>query len=424
MSYTIVISIVVVCLTIYGLIKRYETRMVLIASGLLMAILSLDPMMAFQQFDKSMTNSSLIIAICSAMGFAGVVSLTKCDVHLVALLIKPLRSMGIFLLPAGMAITSFCSVAIPSASGLCAAIGPTLIPILVRSGFHPAIAGGSMVASVFAAFYNPGVSHDVFVAKLANMEVMDLIALMSTKVLVVVIAFMVLMTISCVIFGDYKKPEKGQAGGTESGIQAATNLPEKIKLAYAIAPLVPISLLLACTIYFNIKISVATAMLIGAIYALAITRTNPAEATKKFFEGMGSGYASILGIIIAAGVFAAGLRAAGVIDLLVEFLQNSNEWAKIGGSVGPFIMGVLTGSGDAAAFAFNEAVTPHAESFGMSIPDLGMLAAITGGVGRTCSPLAGGVILAAGLAGVNPMEIAKRNAPACLAMMVIVYFLF
>ena len=153
MSYTIVVSLVVVCVTVWALIKRYETRMVLIAAGLLMAIVSLDPMMAFQQFDKSMTNANLIIAICSAMGFAGVISLTKCDVQLVALLLKPLRSMGIFLLPASMCVAGFCSVAIPSTAGLCAAVGPTLIPILVRAGFKPAIAAAGLVASVLVGQY-------------------------------------------------------------------------------------------------------------------------------------------------------------------------------------------------------------------------------------------------------------------------------
>ena len=411
MSYTLIVSLVVVCVTVWALIKRYETRMVLIAAGLVMAFASLEPMMAFQQFDKSMTNANLIIAICSAMGFAGVISLTKCDVQLVALLLKPLRSMGIFLLPASMCVAGFCSVAIPSTAGLCAAVGPTLIPILVRAGFKPAIAAAGLVASVFPAFFNPGVSHDVFVAKLANMEVMDLIGAVSMQVLVVVATLIVATTVICIVYKDYTRPDKN---GTPAEQKMASNLPEKINLAYAIAPLVPIALLLVCTLYFNFKISVATAMLVGAIYALAVTRTSPAECTTKFFDGMGAGYTKILGIIIAAGVFAAGLRAAGVIDLLVEFLQNSNEWAKIGGAFGPFIMGVMTGSGDAAAFAFNEAVTPHAESFGMEIHNLGMLAAFTGGLGRTASPLAGGVILVAGLAGVNPMDIVKRSAPVAV----------
>ena len=421
MSYTIIVSLVIVCVTVWALIKRYETRMVLIAAGLVMAIISLDPMMAFQQFDKSMTNANLIIAICSAMGFAGVISLTKCDVQLVALLLKPLRSMGIFLLPASMCVAGFCSVAIPSTAGLCAAVGPTLIPILVRAGFKPAIAAAGLVASVFPAFFNPGVSHDVFVAKLANMEVMDLIATVSTQTLIIVASLIIATTVICVIYKDYTRPDKN---GTPAEQQMASNLPEKINLAYAIAPLVPIGLLLVCTLYFNFKISVATAMLVGAIYALAVTRTSPAECTTKFFDGMGQGYTKILGIIIAAGVFAAGLRAAGVIDLLVEFLQNSNEWAKIGGSIGPFIMGVMTGSGDAATFAFNEAVTPHAETFGMQIHNLGMLAAFTGGLGRTASPLAGGVILVAGLAGVSPMDIVKRSAPVAIVGLIVTYIVF
>lgn len=46
--------------------------------------------------------------------------------------------------------------------------------------------------------------------------------------------------------------------------------------------------------------SVATAMLIGFIYVIFVTRSNPAELVKKFFDGMGSGYGSIIGLIIAA----------------------------------------------------------------------------------------------------------------------------
>ena len=37
-------------------------------------------------------------------------------------------------------------------------------------------------------------------------------------------------------------------------------------------------------------------MLIGTFYALVVTRSNPEEVTKKFFAGMGNGYAKILGI--------------------------------------------------------------------------------------------------------------------------------
>ena len=71
-------------------------------------------------------------------------------------------------------------------------------------------------------------------------------------------------------------------------------------------------------------------------------------------------------------------------------------------------MGVITGSGDAAAFAFNEAVTPHAQEFGMEIPTLGMMAALSGALGRTMSPISGVAIVICGLASINPIDLTKR----------------
>ena len=70
MTWTVWAAIVIVILTVAALIKRYETRLVLLASGFLMTWLSLDPMQGLNAFAKSMTNSGLIMAICSAMGFA------------------------------------------------------------------------------------------------------------------------------------------------------------------------------------------------------------------------------------------------------------------------------------------------------------------------------------------------------------------
>lgn len=421
MSLNIGFALLTVLVTIYALIKRYETRFVLLAAGFTMAIFSLKPMIAFQQFDASMTKSSLIIAICSAMGFAATISLTKCDVHLVALLTRPLRKLGVFLLPACMVVTSFCAVAIPSTAGLCAAVGPSLIPILIRAGFKPAIAAAAIVCSTTPALFNPGVAHNVFVAKLADMEVMAFITKFFMPLAGFSIAIIVGLTVICFLYRDYKKPVN--TGTKVVQEKEVSNLPAKVNLFYAIAPLVPVAILLYVSLYTTMKMSVATAMLIGTAYALVITRSNPAEVTKKFFDGMGKGYGNILGIIIAAGVFAAGLKAAGVVDMLVEALTSANHLARIGGAFGPYLMGVLTGSGDAAAFAFNEAVTPNAAKFGLQIADLGWLAVICGSFGRLSSPLAGGVILVAGMAGVNPMEIVKRSAPVMLCVLFAAYFL-
>ena len=221
--------------------------------------------------------------------------------------------------------------------------------------------------------------------------------------------------LTCWLMKDYQKQSDQKANNND--------LIGKPKLSYAITPLLPITILVVSAIWFpEMKLSVASAMIIGATYAFLITRKNPAEAVTEFFKGMGRGYASILGIIIAAGVFAAGLRAGGLIDTFVNYLTNSNEVASLGATIGPYLMGVITGSGDAAAFAFNEAVTPHAESFGLSIPGLGYLAMMSAALGRLSSPLAGGTILLAGIACTSPMEVVKRTVPTGLVVLVVLYF--
>ena len=55
---------------VFGLVKRLETRMLLIVAGFILCCASGAPMKAFGAFVKGMTNITLVPAICSAMGFA------------------------------------------------------------------------------------------------------------------------------------------------------------------------------------------------------------------------------------------------------------------------------------------------------------------------------------------------------------------
>ena len=116
MTLTAWIAIAVILVTVYCLIKRYETRLVLFTAGLFLCCIAMKPMAALDQFAKSMANASLIMAICSSMGFAYVVTTTGCDKNLVKFLAAPLNKLGILLIPATTIITSFINVAIPSAS--------------------------------------------------------------------------------------------------------------------------------------------------------------------------------------------------------------------------------------------------------------------------------------------------------------------
>lgn len=82
-------AVAVIVLTIYALVKRIETRMVLFLAGLVMCLIAGSPVAPFKAFIKGMTNPTLVPAICSAMGFAAVVTASKCDLHLVKALATP-----------------------------------------------------------------------------------------------------------------------------------------------------------------------------------------------------------------------------------------------------------------------------------------------------------------------------------------------
>lgn len=104
MTWTIWMAGFIVLLTIAALLKRIETRLVLFVAGLVMALFALSPQTALGAFVANMTNKSLITAICSSMGFAAVIAITRCDVHFVGLMVKPLGRLGIFLLPSACSL--------------------------------------------------------------------------------------------------------------------------------------------------------------------------------------------------------------------------------------------------------------------------------------------------------------------------------
>lgn len=414
MTITTWFAVVVVGVMIWALIARHETRFVLITAGLALTLLVMKPMVALDAFAKAMTSPGLVEAICSAMGFAFVLTYTRCDEHLVTLLAKPLARMGLLMIPLGAALTAFINTAIPSAAGCAAAVGSTMIPLMMRTGIRPAGAAATVLVGTYGSMLSPGLSHNAFVAKLAKMDIMSLIQLHAPYSLMVIGIGVVGVTIVTFALGDHR----GGAADAAAAEKKADAIVQP-NILYAIVPFVPLTLLiLGNTAVPVLKMGVAQAMVIGAIVALLVTRASPSKLTTEFFGGMGKGYGDIIGIIIAAGVFAAGLKAAGLIDVLIDGLKHSNEFARWGGSLGPFLMAVFSGSGDAAALAFNEAVTPHAAQFGMKIPQLGMLSAISGGLGRTMSPIAGVVIVVSGLAMVSPLEVVKRTAPAMIVAVI------
>ncbi|MFO7274124.1 MAG: C4-dicarboxylate transporter DcuC [Bacillota bacterium] len=411
------VGVLIVLLTIYAILKRYETRMVLFAAGLLMAILSLQPMEAFNQFQKSMTNAGLISAICSVMGFAYVMKLTRCDQHLVHAVANTVARARAILIPATTIATFLINIALPSAAGCSAAVGAVLIPILMASGVHPAVAAAAVLAGTFGSVLSPGSAHINMVAEMSGASVVETIATVTPATIVAGLIGAVILTILAFL----RREDRGNR--SEVLAEAGVLRPHPL---YALVPIVPLALLVLGATVPAMKgwgLTVPACMIIGSILALVVTRTSPAELTRSFFDGMGKAYGDVIGIIIAAGVFAAGLSQVGLIDLLLDAATGAKGAIGAAGTWGPMLVAVLSGSGDAATIAFNEAVTPHAASFGLTIPKLGTLASLAGALGRSMSPVAGAAIIVSGIAGVSPMEVAKRNAPGMILASIVAFLM-
>ena len=427
------------------LIMKKDTKTVLIGVGLVLCVLCLKPLDGLGAFTSYMTKAGLIKAICASMGFAFVMKFTGCDRALVNLLTRPLGNIGFLLIPIVVALTYFINIAIPSAAGCSAAVGATLIPVMMAAGVKPEMAGAAVFAGTFGGVLSPGSAHNVFVADMVKAHnpsytVQDVIGVQFSSAVTALIVVLIVISITAIVCKDYTKgvnylaQKEGGVNSVASNSADGSNLdsqPQKINVLYALMPLVPLVILVIGGTSLNqvsflkwTKMGVAEAMLLGAILTIAVTLTDPQKITKEFFKGMGSAYAEIIGIIIAAGVFVAGLSACGAIDFVIEWLKGEQGYVKFGGTFVPFFMGIVTGSGDAASMAFNTAVTVHADALGFEQDKLGMAVAISGALGRSASPIAGACIVCAGLAMVSPIQIAKRTALGMfLSVCVIAFFI-
>ena len=401
-------GIVIVIVTFYAIVKQYETRLVLMVSGILMAAIGGAVMPAVNAFSKGLIDPSLTPIICLTMGFSFVLDYTGCSGNLVSLITNWLRKLTFILVPATVILVWFMNIALLSAAGLAAAVGTILIPTLIRSGVHPAMAASAVLLGTWGSSVSPGSPFIVQVGALANMDVMMLIMQTFPKLLMCTITASILLTVI-----SYVRKENSVGSPL-----AATELSEKEKInyLYAVIPLIPIVLLIVSSpvVGWLPPISIANAMLIGAAVCLLVTRPNLKEFAARYFKGAGAGFSDIVCLVAAAAVFIQGMNGIGLTDALIAGMRDSASIAKISAVFGPFILAAISGSGNAAVLAFNGTVTPHAASFGLNIGDMGAAVQAAGMLGRCMSPVAGVTIICAKLAGVSPMDLAKRTAIPCV----------
>ena len=420
------IGAIIVLVTFAAIIKKYETRLCLMVGGFAMAIIAGKTMFAGKAFVAAMTNP-LLTTICSIMGFAFCMKMTKCDEHMVKALTGGLKRFPLLLIPGAVVVTWIINIPLTSAAGCSAAVGAILIPALINSGVRPEMAASAVFAGTWGSVISPGNAHNVFVsematkAKLPNSSVMDVISTHFTAS----IAAVAVVVIGVTLVSIFLKENKGYFNDEMKEIEDANF---KINFLYAIMPVLPLVFLILASKQVGVLPAdfgnIPLVMLLGAAIATVVTRTNPQNIVKNFWLGAGEAYGGVMGLIICASVFTAGMTAIGLTGELINFMKTSQSIAKIAGAFGSYAIAIVAGSGDAATLAFNGSITPHAAEFGLGMVQLGSISNVAGALGRSCSPVAAGAIVCASIAGVSPMEISKRNIlPMFLAVCATIFLL-
>lgn len=437
------IGLAIVVVTFYLIYKNYEARLVLALSGLVMAFIGQVVVgtnggvsAAVDAFVKQLVNGGLVPTIVTVMGFGYVMTFTKCSDHLVNLLVKPLARVPVIVIPGAVIITWLLNIVLPSAAGIAAAVGVLLIPALIALKVRPVMAAAAVFIGTWGSVVSPGLMFNPQIADIAfkakEIPAPDAMIVIMQEALPCAIGALVAaicLTIICIVLKEgvgSTKIVKELPDGEE--IQKNFNV-NPIK---AIIPIIPLALLVLASKQVGVlptkAFSVPVCMLIGTAIGLIValfSKQKIGEASKKFCRGAGDGFCDVVILIAAAAMFASGMKAIGLTGALVDAMKGSQSVAMFAAAAGPFVMAAISGSGNAAALAFNQAITPNAADFGLTIVQLGAVAQIAAGLGRSMSPVAGGVIILAGIAGVNPMEVVKRTAiPAIVALIVVTLLMF
>lgn len=426
----LIIAALVIAGTIYLMVRRVDVRLVLLASGLVLALLAGAPLIIADTFTRGMV-TSMVAPICAAMGFAALMHATGCDRHLVHLLLAPVKRAPWLVTPAGVLTAYLVNMAVPSQTSTAAALGPILVPLLLAAGHAPVVAGAALLlgASFGGDLLNPGAQDIQAVSGVAHLSA----AALSARIIPASLAGIAVATL---VFSLLHRPGRGGMPANEAGAGWPLVPPPleagagefRLNPIKALIPLVPIALLLAG--YAGWKplawlirppdgpewaplanaLPVVRAMLIGSLIAVAVSWREITALTRSFFDGMGNAYAGIISLTITAQCFGAGLAAIGLAEALLRLATEARMLEPLAAGF-PWALSVLSGSGSGPVLAFAQTFLTEMDGAHDSTR-LGALACFGGAFGRTMSPVAAVTVYTSGLVGVAPVPLVGKVLPA------------
>jgi len=446
----IIMTLIAVGVVAWFVVKNYYPPTVLLLMGLatmavsgLMGVSLIDAKQStnFPGFDIVEVVSQLFSSRLAGLGlnimiiggFATYMERIGASKALVKLCVRPLQAVRspYLLLALTYVVGQFIALFINSAVGLGLLLMASVYPLLITLGVTR-VAAASVIATTCCLDLGPSSSNAMRAAELSKMDIVAYFVQGQVPVAVCTVATVAVLHFVVQRWFDRRDIAAGRVPpAAASGEDVSKALEGAGPAHYAVLPMIPLALLIVFSplAVAAIKLSLVTAILVSIVLAIVVdllTRRSLracTDATKAVFEGMGKVFASTVSLIICAEAFATGLTKTGGITTLLKSaaaLEGAGLPIMLTVMLGIMILAsVVTGSGNAAFFAFSPLLPEAAASVGIKTLPLAMPVQLSAGLARTISPIAGVIIAVAGIAGVSPFEIVRRTTPVMIGGLVV-----
>lgn len=220
----------------------------------------------------------------------------------------------------------------------------------------------------------------------------------------------------------------------ESGDNESENLadidPKSLGIPsfYAFLPLLPLLFLIVFSslVLKTVVISILAANILSFVISYLVNlifakdKNAAMNDVMVFFKSMGNAFGTAVSIIIAAGVFSAGLNSWGGMAVIFSAFQGSSSGGMVIGILGAllaFVMVIMTGAITSTVPMFVTMYTGLASSGVVTTADLVFMfnaLTITATWGATVTPCAAAILFVAERCDMHVTELIKRDVLPCM----------
>ncbi|NDJ27215.1 C4-dicarboxylate ABC transporter [Campylobacter sp. MIT 12-8780] len=376
-------------------------------------------------FKKNLAGVGLIIM--SVAGFAALMKHINASAKLAYLANKPLAKVkNKYLVLSGTFVVGMAlKIVISSYAGLLILLLACIYPVLLALKIRPITAVS--VLSLIALDYGPKDGNSINMAEMVGQKD-NVIGLFLNYQIYSVIAYVVLIAVLIPFYFSFMDKRDRIKGINNEEVEIPKIENPQCPTYYIFLPWLPIVFLFAAY-FLQVKLDVITAnfISIAIVFILEYARHRNAKKLGEdmvvIIKAMADIFISVVSIIIAASVFAEGIKALGGIGIVANAISSMGASAVILSiallSFIVYFASVIMGSGIAAFNAFGRLAPDIAAKLHIEPIVLVLPIEIASCLGRAASPIAGGILVLAGFSKISPIAIVKRTTPLLLVAMLV-----